>query len=254
MPTFPKQHERVCRVVAEIVEEAEQATPPEVQAAILRDAADRIDETKDDFPIAVRNGVTWATAELRRSAAALVRAVDEQRSVIAYRAPGLDVIYCVQCRPEDDRFMGMESDDLPDGGICANCDTDVLIRVKPSPCPRCGEDVSGYQPDDLVYRVGDKRPYCSGECVVAAYRVNAPTVEHSDAELVEAAREIGLVEPEKAPEIVAAARRFLAQSGVDTPGCNCGHKGAGPAWHLKTCAWTKTLNVPHPDEVTRGTP
>jgi hypothetical protein len=211
---------------------------------MLGSEADRL---RKDW-IEMRDRAERAEAKLRR-----LTGEGEARTV-AYQAADLDVLYCVQCCPEDDRFLGVESDDLPDGGICANCDTDVLIRVKPSPCPRCGEDVSGYRPDDLVYRVGDKRPYCSGECVVAAHRANAPTADLSDDELVEAARGIGLVEPEKAPGIVDAARRFLAQSGVDTPGCDCGHKGAGPAWHLKTCAWTKTLNVPHPDEVTRGTP
>lgn len=40
-------------------------------------------------------------------------------------------------------------------------------------CPRCGEDLSGYDDDDLVYRTGDERPYCSGECVFAAYRADA---------------------------------------------------------------------------------
>jgi hypothetical protein len=38
-----------------------------------------------------------------------------------------------------------------------------------------------------------------------------------------------------------------AESGVDTPGCDCGHDGMGPKWHAKACAWTATLNVPHPD-------
>jgi hypothetical protein len=42
---------------------------PADRAAILREAADRIDETRAPFPIAVQNGITWATAELRRHAA-----------------------------------------------------------------------------------------------------------------------------------------------------------------------------------------
>ncbi len=37
-------------------------------------------------------------------------------------------------------------------------------------CPRCGTDISDYDDDDFVYRTGDERPYCSGECVVAAHR------------------------------------------------------------------------------------
>ncbi|MGW7630482.1 hypothetical protein ACWGKO_16325 [Streptomyces griseoincarnatus] len=38
------------------------------RAAVLREEADRIDATRTDFPIAVQNGITWATAELRRMA------------------------------------------------------------------------------------------------------------------------------------------------------------------------------------------
>jgi hypothetical protein len=39
------------------------------RADVLREAADRIDQTREPFPIAVQNGITWATAELRRLAA-----------------------------------------------------------------------------------------------------------------------------------------------------------------------------------------
>ncbi|MFH9574254.1 hypothetical protein ACH4MG_27400 [Streptomyces sp. NPDC017454] len=42
---------------------------PVDQAAVLREEADRIDATRAHFPIAVQNGITWATAELRRHAA-----------------------------------------------------------------------------------------------------------------------------------------------------------------------------------------
>lgn len=37
-------------------------------------------------------------------------------------------------------------------------------------CPRCGEDLKEYPPMDMVYRIGDHRPYCSGECVIAMHR------------------------------------------------------------------------------------
>ena len=43
--------------------------PPADRAAVLRVEADRIDATRAQFPIAVQNGITWATAELRRHAA-----------------------------------------------------------------------------------------------------------------------------------------------------------------------------------------
>lgn len=46
---------------------------------------------------------------------------------------------------------------------CAEADGRLL-------CPRCGEDITDYAEDDHVFRTGDERPYCSGECVVAAHR------------------------------------------------------------------------------------
>lgn len=42
----------------------------------------------------------------------------------------------------------------------------------------------------------------------------------SDEELIEAAREIGLVEPEKAPAIVAAARELFARAEVKPTAAN----------------------------------
>jgi hypothetical protein len=98
--------------------------------------------------------------------------------------------------------MPVDSSDLPDGGICANCDMDVLIQA--------GRDEEA---------------------------------------IIEYARQVGLIEPEKAPQIVAAARELFAQSGVNTPGCDCGRRGRGPGRHSMTCAWIKTLDVPHPDQV-----
>ncbi|MFJ2848301.1 hypothetical protein [Streptomyces rubiginosohelvolus] len=41
-------------------------------------------------------------------------------------------------------------------------------------CPRCDEDLTTYTDDDRVYRKGDTRPYCSGECVVFAWRKRLP--------------------------------------------------------------------------------
>jgi hypothetical protein len=53
------------------------------------------------------------------------------------------------------------------------------------PGPNCDEDVTDYNEDDHVFRKGDERPYCSGECVVAAYRLelkaqqgDAPSTVH----------------------------------------------------------------------------
>jgi hypothetical protein len=237
--TFPDQHERVCRAVAEILLEARAAARASTfsEAAVIAEEAVALFEGSDEAAAAA-GAMEGVAARFRRMADELMPpctcasgspemyegpardcpnhdevephhgwaeigvATDfqarDQQSVVAYRTPSLDVLYCVLCRPKDSRFVPVESADLPSGGICDNCDTDVLIQA-----PR------------------------------------------SDAEIIEAAREIGLVEPEKAPQIVAAAREFLAESGVNTPGCDCGHEGMGPAWHLKSCAWLRTLNVPY---------
>jgi len=42
-------------------------------------------------------------------------------------------------------------------------------------CPHCSEDITDYAEDDHVFRTGDDRPYCSGECVIAAHRAGLPT-------------------------------------------------------------------------------
>lgn len=47
-------------------------------------------------------------------------------------------------------------------------------------CPQCGEDVTDYGEDDHVYRTGDDRPFCSGECVVAAHRSAGQRVSAAD--------------------------------------------------------------------------
>lgn len=45
------------------------------------------------------------------------------------------------------------------------------------------------------------------------------------------------------PEIVEAGEAlselmmFDMGSGLSTPGCNCGHGGLGPGWHLSGCPW-----------------
>jgi hypothetical protein len=34
---------------------------------------------------------------------------------------------------------------------------------------------------------------------------------------------------------------LYAQSGIDTPGCDCGHDGMGLRWHGEACAWVVSL-------------
>ena len=46
-----------------------------------------------------------------------------------------------------------------------------------------------------------------------------------------------------------AAETRLAQAGVDTPGCDCGHDGMGVSWHGDDCPWRRSvLDVSQPKE------
>ncbi|WP_369043439.1 hypothetical protein [Streptomyces sp. Midd1] len=47
-------------------------------------------------------------------------------------------------------------------------------------CPQCAEDITDYSEDDHVHRTGDERPFCSGECVVAAHRSVGQRVSVAD--------------------------------------------------------------------------
>jgi hypothetical protein len=63
-----EQHARADAAVAEAGALRDQTA--RLRAEVLREAADEIDATREGFPIAVWNGITWATAEMRRMAAA----------------------------------------------------------------------------------------------------------------------------------------------------------------------------------------
>lgn len=88
-------------------------------------------QTCDACGAAYKVGVECSTCTFRARMDAEMAAggqVPDERTV-AYRAPGLDVLYCITCRPADNRFIPVDSSDLPDGGICANCDMDVLVQA-----------------------------------------------------------------------------------------------------------------------------
>lgn len=140
--------------------------PPVSRAAILREEADRIDATREQFPVAVQNGITWATAELRRHAAE-----------------------CPQCGTTGACNGGscplrrMAGEEQPatearctcaDAGDCFAPAGHYRDCPKALWCPECDKDLSSYHTDDLVFRKDDTRPYCSGECVIAAHRSSTP--------------------------------------------------------------------------------
>lgn len=74
-------------------------------------------------------------------------------------------------------------------------------------CPRCGRSLADYPDDEIVFRADDPRPYCSGECVVAAQLAN-PEEERED--LLTTYRQM-VTDEEFAPRgsLVDGALRFL---------------------------------------------
>ncbi|MEC3993958.1 hypothetical protein VSR01_10555 [Actinacidiphila sp. DG2A-62] len=65
--------------------------------------------------------VEWALEEIR------ARVADGgEPPVVAYRSPQSGALYCVPCHAGD-IYTPVTPEDLPDGGLCAACDADVLI-------------------------------------------------------------------------------------------------------------------------------
>lgn len=54
------------------------------------------------------------------------------RAAVAYRSPTSGRLYCRQCCTRLGAWAYLASEDLPDGGICACCGTDVLIDPQQS--------------------------------------------------------------------------------------------------------------------------
>ncbi|MFD9248480.1 hypothetical protein [Streptomyces bottropensis] len=41
--------------------------------------------------------------------------------------------------------------------------------------------------------------------------------------------------------LTPAVEARLAQTGIDTPGCDCGHTGMGVTWHRDHCTWRRSV-------------
>ncbi len=78
--------------------------------------------------------------------------------------------------------------------------------------------------DDIERRLADEAQQASPRCTCAdAGPEFAPAGHYADCPV--------------------AAEAQHAQSGVDTPGCDCGHEGMGAKWHAKACVWRAGLNL-----------
>lgn len=93
-------------------------------ATVGTDAFDRPDRAVRDF---ARDLERWIPEDAPDQAAE----PDEADRIVAYRAPGSGSLYCVQCCDGGGMFAGLTSEDLPDGGLCNECEADVLIEPQP---------------------------------------------------------------------------------------------------------------------------
>jgi hypothetical protein len=51
----------------------------------------------------------------------------DEPEVVAYQGPGSGQLFCVQCRDGVGIYMSRTAAELPEGGVCFECGTDVLI-------------------------------------------------------------------------------------------------------------------------------
>jgi hypothetical protein len=134
-------------------------TPGAIRAAALRDA---VAELKHNALGAIPRLLRMAD-EAEQPAADPQPVSDEfvqqLANVKVREAATVDPAVCPRCKGDNrEAFQLCPSCAKADGRLC---------------CPRCGEDITDYAEDDHVFRTGDERPYCSGECVVAAHRAAA---------------------------------------------------------------------------------
>jgi hypothetical protein len=141
------------------------------------------------------------------------------------QAATVDPAMCPRCKGDNREAFAL----CP---ACAEADGRLL-------CPRCREDITDYDEDDHVFRTGDERPYCSGECVVAAHRAEAeqrqstpcgPAPDECDAEAGE------LCAVHEREEAHAEGEHCFCGSECDKA-CTCGSAGDAfvPIGHYADC-------------------
>lgn len=195
---------------------------PADRATVLNEAADHLGRQADELwaPGTKAHTVMHADAEeLRRMAAESAPATGHDDA----RCPEREPLIEARCSkknghdgPHSDRpgRIWYPVDDEPEADPQPVSDAFVqqlaTVKVREDSeqttdrlrCPYCREDITDYAEDDHVFRTGDDRPYCSGECVIAAHRAGLPT----------------------AAEQAAAAQQPICKCPAEI--CQCGHHKA----------------------------
>ncbi|MFF4943705.1 hypothetical protein [Streptomyces rubiginosohelvolus] len=229
-------------------------------AEVIRDGvAERLKDcvwlTVDDEPMAL--------AESWRDAQSLIDAIHTAAGLDAAAPPApadraavLRVVDRLSAHAVGFQDVLDESDRGPWGELILADIADLralAAGAAPAPrCPRCNEDLTDYTDDDRVYRTGDTRPYCSGECVVFAYRRKLPIPSWA-ADAADAAAGVQPPTSEAHP-----ARRRLTPREHDRAWHavegSAGEPGADPDTILNAVLHALRIDIPTPAEEQAASP
>lgn len=105
---------------------------------------------------------------------------------------------------------------------------------------------------------GAKRPgsckHCGARCICGCHTAPGPAATeatHAPGWLLAGSRDLSIPDPEDltgayTPDppigcLTTAGEAHLAQDGIHTPGCDCGHDGMGVSWHGDDCLWRRSV-------------
>lgn len=132
-------------------------------------------------------------------------------------------------------------DDLTSDQYDQLCDQlDALRQVARGYCPDCGR--GGAAPTVADWERERDRAQRASAVVervsaLAAGAARATAAGTSDYDI--GRHELALAVLAVLEEITPAEEARLAQSGIRTPGCDCGHEGMGVSWHGDDCPWLR---------------
>jgi hypothetical protein len=92
-----------------------------------------------------------------------------------------------------------------------------------------------------TYCVDGQHAACRLTCKCCSQPCQCATCKHPAVAGPATGREDVPLAREATPEEAARMLANLAQSGVETPGCDCGHDGMGASWHRDGCYWRAAL-------------
>lgn len=121
-----------------------------------------------------------------------------------------------------------------DSGLCARCGMyDYRHHAKPvdTAATEAGPALPAAPPCIPDHGAAVYCPGCAHDDALAAPEPDPQPVPDGFLE------QIAAVQVRDDEAALAKVQADLAESGVDTPGCDCGHDGMGARWHARDCWW-----------------